>query len=173
LKNAFAFTLTCLLLHGCGTFYPEPKAGEQFATLTEAGERRAADWYENFVVSEIDGQPVSHMGTSLGTVTVRVAPGRRKIRLTATYLHGLKFAFNPNVTCPCRAVFPIDVDLPNGKQFKVAGKFDETGNATLQFLDSVTGDSLFGELSMPATPVPKTNYQSTPGGTWIRVQQNS
>jgi hypothetical protein len=165
LKRCFTIALACLLLHACGTFYPEPKPGEPAATLVESGERRAADWYEDFVISEIDGQPVSHMGKSLGTLTVQVAPGRRKIKLTATYLHGLKFAFNQNSTCPCRAVFPIDVDISNGKKFRVVGKFDETGSAKLQFIDSATGESLFGELSMPATPVPKTSYQSTPGGT--------
>jgi hypothetical protein len=152
-------------LSGCGTFYSSPRAGEPATVIVEMGERRKIGWYEIYAVEEIDGKPVSHMGSNLGSATVRVAPGPRNVLFSVSYRHGGDDPFD----CPCRVNFPLTLDLKAGQTLKVTGSIEMTGEVTLGLRDAGTDQLVFPEQKGLARPVPKNMYLPV-GNTFIPVR---
>lgn len=151
------------VLSGCVTFYSVPSDKQPPATIIEKGNRPELGWYEIFDVSQIDGLPVSHIGTSLGSATIRVEPGRRRILITATYRH-------EHGPCPCRATFPIEIDLAPNQVIRLDGSFNAQGVARIALIDEKTNLPLSTPLEAYASPVPKTVYVPAGNSVWIPIR---
>lgn len=164
LMNRLLLMFLGLVMAGCVTFYPSPSETQPAALLVEKGDRRELGWYESFSVSEIDGFPVSHIGTNLGSASIRVAPGLRRILITATYRHG-------SGPCPCRIYFPLEIDLQPSQVVYLDGSFTPQGFAILRLVDGITKQEIAPRIEGQARPVPKNMYVPVGGGAWIPISR--
>ncbi len=148
-------------LSGCSSFYRTAPEGAPAAVVTESHERRELFWYQQFALAEVDEQPVSHFGTDLGKASVRLVPGKRKLLIEVSFLHGKtvgSFLSGGYGDCTCVAYFPVVVEVAAGDHLRIEGRITEDRNVSIWLADANTGTILSSELSQLARPVPKTMY---------------
>lgn len=153
-----------LLLASCAAVYQHPGPGEPAAHVIEQAKRKGAAWYEAVAVSEIDGQPVPPRAGGLGTEALRVAPGLRHLVVTVSYRHG----GGDDIDCPCRASFPLALELAAGQRLRLDARIAARGQVTLKPLDAVTGQPLAPEQTAQARTLPKDVYLPM-GGGWLQI----
>jgi hypothetical protein len=126
------------------------------------------------VISEIDGQPIFTYGHQ-----------SRQRHLPSPPLEGDRSACRPrtawdavraqpqHTTCPCRSEFPIDIEIPAGRQLAIVSSFDDTGMARFTLIDSATKEPVFESLTLRPPLCRRTRASRFPEGPGFAFRQQS